>query len=313
MKKLLLKKSSHSRSYSHSRNLFNAVIILVISILNLSSSQSYDNAKINCFIQHLKAKKLLPTNFDEAPSIRTIKQCDKIVDNVKNIYYEKIKSSSVLDLGTINFENSLEKERLCFDKEIKSREIGDYILKLIVYRSLGIVSFNFVVDQQKTRDLIMELIASSASNCTFNTIYETFNYERIKNYCKRKYVIDHNVLNMKEYNLTLNPFNVKIPEVNYEEVIAKIVSDNAAFIENRINSERSDDPESAKYKFKFNDDKEALNFLSKNWAVIFLTELNISPEEKEAKEKQYAQELFEFHKSKNIIPLDDQCCDYFQN
>lgn len=284
--------------------------IFTILILNQSSAQSYDNAKINCFIRHLKDKKILASDFDETPSIRSIKRCDKIVDSVKNIYYEKLKATTALDLGTLNFENSLDKERGCFDKEIKSREIGDHILKLIVYKSVGVISYNLVLDQEKTKSVITQLIADSASLCTFNTIYETFNYERIKNFCKRKYCIDHNVLGLKEYNLTLNPFNVKIPDVNYEDIISKIVKENAHFIESRINAERSKDEASAKSLFKFTDDNEALNFLSKNWAVIFLTEINISEDERKEKEKIYAMEVLDFHKQKNIIPLDDLCCDF---
>lgn len=33
--------------------------------------------------------------------------------------------------------------------------------------------------------------------------------------------------------------------------------------------------------------------------------MNISPEEKDEKKKQYAKELFAFHKSKNIIPVEE--------
>jgi hypothetical protein len=214
----------------------------------------------------LKTKKILPQDFQETPTIRDITHCDKVVNSAQNVYFKKIASSAVLDLGSLNLENMLESERKCFDEDIKTREIGDYMLKLIIYRSLGVVSFNLVVDQEKTRDKILELIAMSASYCTFDTLYETFNNERIKNYCKRQYVLDNNILGLKEYNLTLNPFNVQIPKIDYEKRIEKIVHDEAKFIETRINSERTEDQ--AKFKFKGD---EALTFLSRNWATIFLT------------------------------------------
>ncbi|KAG5675800.1 hypothetical protein PVAND_005674 [Polypedilum vanderplanki] len=281
--------------------------ILFVIFIPQFHTQSYDNAKINCFIRHLKAKKILRDDFQETPTIRDITHCDKVVDSAKNVYFKKIEQSAVLDLGSLNLENMLESERRCFDDDIKTREIGDYMLKLIVYRSLGVVSVNLVVDQEKTRDHILDLIAMSASYCTFNTLYDTFNNERIKNYCKRRYVLDNNILGLKEYNLTLNPFNVHIPKIDYEQRIQKIVADESKFIENKINSERSDDEP----RFKFKDD-EALTFLSRNWATIFLTELNISPEEKDEKKKQYSKDLFAFHKSKNIIPIEDECCDYLR-
>lgn len=273
--------------------------------------QTYDNAKINCFIRHLKEKKVLSSDFNEVPTARDIRRCDKIVDNAKTLYYHKIEQSAVLDVGSLNLENMLESEKKCFNDEIRSRDIGNYMLKLIVYRSLGVVSFNLVVDQEKTRDIILDLIAKSASYCTFNTLYDTFNKERIKNYCKRQYVIDNNILELKEYNLTLNPFNVEIPKINCDEVITKIVQDETIYIEKRINSERSNDEATAKSVFKFKDN-EALTFLSRNWAIIFLTEMNISSKEKDEKKKQYSSDLFQFQKSKNVIPLGDQCCDYFR-
>lgn len=229
-------------------------------------TQPYDNAKINCFIRHLKAKKILANDFEETPTIRDISHCDKVVTSAQNTYFKKIESSAVLDLGSLNLENMLESERRCFIEDIKTRQIGDYILKLLIYRSLGAVSYKSVLDQEKTRDHILELIAQSVSFCTFNTLYDTFNNERLKNYCKRRYVIENNILGLKEYNLTLNPFNVQIPKIDYEQRVQKIVQDEAKFIENRINSERSADE--AKFKFK---DDEAVTFLSRNWATIFLT------------------------------------------
>jgi hypothetical protein len=278
-------------------------------LISSACAQTYDNAKINCFIRHIKKSKVLNTNFQELPTIREISDCNKIVDSALDVYLKKITESSILDLGPLNLENMLDKERKCFNAELKKRSVGDFILKLIIYRSLASVSFKLVIDQDKTRDHIFELIAASASYCTFNTVHDTFNNERIKNYCKRKYVLDNNILGLQDYNLTLNPFNVMIPSIQYEDLIEKIVKEESAFIEYRINTARSADEITNKYPFKFKKG-EAIQFLSRNWAVIFLTEMNISAEEKVEKERQYAQDLFEFHKTKSIIPLQSQCCEY---
>lgn len=278
-------------------------------LISLTRSQSYDNAKINCFIRHLKQQKIIPQDFEEKPTIRDIRQCDKIVEHARDLYRNRITVTAILDIGPLNLENMLEKERKCFDDQIKAQNIGDHMLKLIIYRSIDLVNFNLVVDQEKTREHIIDVISYSTSNCTFKIVYETFNNERIKNFVKRKYVLDNDVLGLKEYNLTLNPFNVEIPKINYDDLIDKIVKEESGFIEKRIKEERSGDEVSSKSIFKFEKD-EALTFLSHNWAVIFLTELNISPEEREQKQKQYATELIDFQKKKNIIPLDQECCAY---
>lgn len=214
-----------------------------------------------------------------------------------------------MDIGPLNLENMLEKERQCFDDQIKAQNIGDYMLKLIIYRSMDNIDFNTIADQEKTREHIIDVISYSTSNCTFGIVYDTFNNERIKNFVKRKYVIDNDVLGLKEYNLTLNPFNVAIPKIDYDALLAKIVQEESKFIEKKIKEERSGDEASSKRIFKF-EDKEALTFLSHNWVVIFLTELNISPEERVEKQKQYSKELLDFQKKKNIIPLDEECCAY---
>lgn len=283
--------------------------LCILILFDSSKSQAYDNAKINCFIRHLKEQKILPQNFEEKPTIRDISHCEKIVEHARDLYRNRITVTAILDIGPLNLENMLEKERTCFDNQIKAQNIGDYMLKLIIYRSMDLVNFNLVIDQEKTRDHIMDIISYSTSNCTFGIVYDTFDNQRVKNFVKRKYVIDHDILGLKEYNLTLNPFNVDIPKIDYEALIAKIVQEESAFIEEKIKEERSNNEVSAKHTFKFEND-EALTFLSRNWAVIFLTELNISSEEREKKQQQYTKELIEFQRKKNIIPLDDGCCAY---
>lgn len=251
----------------------------------------------------------MPRDFEEKPTIRDISSCEKIVQHARDLYRNRITATAILDIGPLNLENMLEKERTCFDDQIKAQNIGDYMLKLIIYRSMDLVNFKLVLDQQKTRDHIIDVISFSTANCTFGIVYDTFDNQRVKNFVKRKYVIDNDILGLKEYNLTLNPFNVEIPKIDYDVLIAKIVQEESTFIEKKIKEERSNDEVSAKHIFKFEED-EALTFLSRNWAVIFLTEINISSEERERKQEQYAQELLQFQKKKNIIPLEDGCCAY---
>lgn len=270
--------------------------------VNLVNSQSYDNAKLNCFIRHLKQQKVLLQDFEEMPTIRQISKCDVIVQNARDLYRNRITKTAILDIGPLNLENMLEKERKCFDDQVKAQNLGDYMLKLIIYRSIDPVDFKFDADQQKTKEHIIDVISYSTANCTFGIVYDTFDNQRIKNFVKRKYVLDNDVLGLNEYNLTLNPFNVDIPHIDYEALIAKIVLEESQFIEKKIKEERSLYEVSAKKIFKFEDD-EALTFLSLNWAVIFLTELNISSEERVEKQQQYIKELQKFQKIKNIIPL----------
>lgn len=225
------------------------------------------------------------------------------------MYRNRITVTAILDIGPLNLESMLEKERACFDNQIKAQNIGDYMLKLVIYRSMDLVDFNLMADQQKTREKIVDIIAKISCNCTYGIVYETFDNQRVKNFVKRKYVIDNDILGLKQYNLTLNPFNVEIPKIDYKLMIERIVQEESKFIEKKIKEERSNFEVSAKHLFQFEKD-EALHFLSHNWAVIFLTELNITPEEREKKQQEYAKKLIEFQKMKNIIPLDDDCCAY---
>lgn len=277
-------------------------MVLFLFYFNTVYSQSYDNAKINCFIRHLKDQKVLPQNFEEKPTIRVISKCNEVVQNARDFNRNRITQTAILDIGPLNLENMLEKERICFNSQVKAQNLGNYILKLIIYRSMGILDNNLEIDRQKTRELIIDIISHTTANCTFGIVYDTYNNQRIKNFVKRKYVLDNNILGLKEYNLTLNPFNVDLPQIDYEALIEKITQEESQFIEKKINEDRSNDEVSAKKIFNFKND-EAIIFLSLNWAVIFLTELNISSDERERKQQQYTQELLPFQKSKNIIPL----------
>lgn len=266
------------------------------------NSQVYDNAKLNCFIRHLKLQKVLPQEFEEMPTIREITKCEVFIQKARDLYRNRITQTAILDIGPLNLENMLDKERKCFDDQVKAQNLGDYMLKLIIYRSMDTEEFNYDADLKKTREHIIDVISYSTANCTFGIVYDTFDNQRIKNFVKRKYVLDNDILGLKEYNLTLNPFNVDFPKIDYDALIAKIVLEESQFIEKKIKEERSTYEVSAKKIFKFEDD-EALKFLGLNWAVIFLTELNISLEERQQKQQQYIKEIQEFQKIKNIIPL----------
>ena len=277
-------------------------MVLFLFCFTTINSQSYDNAKLNCFIRHLKQEKVLPQDFEELTTIREISKCDVFIQKARDLYRNRITQTAILDIGPLNLENMLEKERKCFDDQVKAQNLGDYMLKLVIYRSMDPADFKYDADQQKTKEHIIDVISYSTANCTFGIVYDTFNNQRIKNFVKRKYVLDNDILWLKEYNLTLNPFNVDIPNTDYDALIAKIVLEESQFIEKKIKEERSTYEVSATKIFKFEDD-EALKFLSLNWAVIFLTELNISSEERTQKQQQYIKEIQQFQKMKNIIPL----------
>ena len=209
-------------------------MVLFLFCFTTINSQSYDNAKLNCFIRHLKQQKVLSQDFEELTTIREISKCDVFIQKARDLYRNRITQTAILDIGPLNLENMLEKERKCFDDQVKAQNLGDYMLKLVIYRSMDPADFKYDADQQKTKEHIIDVISYSTANCTFGIVYDTFNNQRIKNFVKRKYVLDNDILGLKEYNLTLNPFNVDIPNTDYDALIAKIVLEESQFIEKKI-------------------------------------------------------------------------------
>lgn len=80
-------------------------------------------------------------------------------------------------------------------------------------------------------------------------------------------------MGLKAFNLTLNPFHIDTSEINCHEIIQSMVDE---LTENEDGTTIGE--------------VDAIQLLSHEWAVIFLTEINVSNKQREIERKKYEQD-----------------------
>lgn len=239
---------------------------------------------MNCFIRHLKENNLIQKDFEEFPSRNdfNLTDCENFVTVVENFYYERIRNGSTFDVEIPDVQELIIDQGKCIEKQLRNDSYGDLILKSLIYDALKPLNDELTMQRNQTVKKLQEVLQSSISACTFTALYETYISIRRNNYCARKYVVDNDVLGLRNFNLTLNPFHIDISGVNCTELIQKMIED--------VSSDESTPT----------DNFNAIQLLSHEWGVIFLTEITVSLDQREIEKKKYQEDLKEITVPKSV-------------
>jgi hypothetical protein len=234
----------------------------------------FTNAKMNCFIRHLKRGERLRDSFEEFPTQKAFNEsaCEAYVTSVEGFYYQRVKNGTSFSVETPDFQDILDNQGECIEKNLRAENYGDLILESLVYDALKPLTESLSMERNQTVTKLQNALSKAISACTFTALYDQYIEIRRHNYCARKYVVENDVLGLSHFNLTLNPFHLDLREINCDKIIGGLVDDIASE-DNSINK------------------VDALQLLSHEWAVIFLTEINVTKEEREEEEKKYEKEL----------------------
>lgn len=246
----------------------------------------FNNAKINCFIRHLQRKRILKEKFEEFPVQENFNQiyCENFVKTVENFYYERVRNGTSFRVEVPDFQELLENQGDCVERELRGREYADLFLKSLIYDAMKPLSSDLEMERNQTTHQLRDSLSGAISKCTFSALYESYTEIRRNNYCARKYVVENDIMGMKNYNLNINPFHIDVTKINCTAVIAKLVEDLGNGSD--INEDNVDIDES-----------DAIGLLSHEWAVIFLTEIQVSVEDRMKEEKKYEEDIKKLSKS----------------
>lgn len=182
------------------------------------------------------------------------------------------KEFALFSVEVPNFQELLENQGNCIEKQLKVRQFADFFMKTLIYDALKPLSEDLDVERNQTTTKHREVLSRAISSCTFTALYESYEQIRKNNYCARKYVFDNDIMGISIYNLTLNPFHIDVSQINCTEIIEKLVEEVGIDADgDNIEIERSD----------------ATFLLSHEWTVIFLTEIQISDAARMLEEEKY--------------------------
>lgn len=259
-----------------------AFITIKISFASVElEGDLYNNAKINCFIRHLKKHKLLRANFEEFPTRNNFNDtnCESFVQVVEKFYYNRIKNGTSFNVQVLEFQDLVDNQGDCVEMHLRENQYGNLFLKSLIYDALKPLTGDLEVERNETTVQLKLALSSAISACTFSGLYDAYITIRRKNYCARKYVVEHDIMGMKNFNLNLNPFHIDTSQVNCTKIIESLVDDISS-------DDEGDLGELAK--------TDTILLLSHEWAIIFLTEIKITEAQRLEEQKKYEEGVKKF-------------------
>jgi hypothetical protein len=213
------------------RRLF--VAFALINVANSRVVNKYSDS--NCYIRYLKGVGKLAPDFPEFTNVEaTDVNCDEVVTEKKKEIYDEDEMEIRRDYKTAGdeFYN-------CMFSELKSRNLADELLKAYVFWAADdkLTQEEKVKFQTEEYDDRFQIKMASIVQCKGQRIFieklvdEAFFYgpklvskteeNLFAEYCKRKFVVDNNLIDANVYKVTLNPTNLDVTNANCEEILTK--------------------------------------------------------------------------------------------
>jgi hypothetical protein len=214
------------------QSLMNFAVIAVL-FLAVESRPVTEHTKLNCFIKHLKSMGNLNADYPEfvvteSPGAQA--NCTEIVEETRQNFYDQEAKSTY---------------EICLINELKSRNAQDEAMKSVVFLSSDVLTKEEIA--RKIEDLLENMkilsyesmnVCDSGAELVKTMVDSVFNKKSDSSeksesdlkfdYCRRKYVLDKNLIDTNQHNITLNPKNLDVSEVNCEEVIKIEISKSMA-------------------------------------------------------------------------------------
>lgn len=240
----------------------------------------------DCFIKYLKSNKILQSYYQEQDT-NEVEDCNEIVENFINSTYRE----TALELRK---DEHLKEFTLCMMSDLRLYKFADYKMLKIVYE----LSASMNEDEKKKKvkaaeAKVEEAQILSVQHCMiekalaaqFDGYFENKTKENeMEIYCKRKYVVDHNLIDPKLFNLDVNSKETDEKRLACE----KLIKTAAEALEARIDSDmRKDESVSNDYVECVKRVHREGRFFETTLIVDVLTHLDLTEEQKEEERKRF--------------------------
>lgn len=276
-----------------------AVVVLALSILSTIEAKSVDSSEDvkNCIAGLLKQKDLLETGFPEGAYDSAT--CDPTISKLQSDMY-----ANTLKELTNNDETIKDAE--CVVEMLRHSKMSDYFLMAKNLESSTHLSKP--QKEQKTKEIEKnqeDLLNSIKSTCCstrhfgeefVNLLHknEDISNDPKKAYCLRKYVVDHNLIEMNNYHVKLNKQNIDISGINCGPVMEDLTKTQKTTLTSTYKA--ADQTRTSKKIECMVQKAMDNNFANKTWAVVVLGEVKMSDKQKKDERKRYIETMLRVNK-----------------
>lgn len=193
--------------------------VLVICVVWLAQVDAKSEVMINCFIKHLKSLKMIGEDFPEHDGNQH-SNCTEVVKEAAQIIYK--------DCGPKTGFPDFDKHKPCIMDNLKSHRWVEKEMEQMVIVSSETISIEEKVKRAKEIATVNNQILHGALELCVNTdLYDSVfdsmlsrskddgkEDDPMSDYCKRKIVDDHNLIDKNVYTFIVNPTNLNVTGLN---------------------------------------------------------------------------------------------------
>jgi hypothetical protein len=272
--------------------LFFIVALSVAVYYTTATSTEATEGDIDCYIDHLKKHKILNSAFP--------KYSNESRDS--GLFSEELYCAMTIVVFKEKILNRLrdfsKQEKKCVEDEYNTNEYGLTTMLLTVYERKNLIpeaerTQKFLETKKETEKIRQKFLVACLTERTFGDLFDSEissvgrDEKEDENYCARKFVVEHNLIDTAVYNVMLNPKNINIDNVDCKKITKKWIKKEE---KRAIKDFEEDTRECVLVK-----DRETGN-AHKHLRLKVLRELNITDEQKQIERVNFINHMKEFYK-----------------
>lgn len=260
--------------------------LLAIVLVTVNARIVDFNADIDCYIKYLNSNNILKSIFSER-GVSKVEDCDEVVKSFVNGTY----AEAALELRK---DEHLNEFTPCMMSDLRLYKYADYKMLQKVYElSTTLTEDEKQKGAQGAQNKVEEAQILSVQHCMiekalaaqFDGYFENkTKADETEIYCKRKYVIDNNLIDTKVYSFEINPSKTDFGDLNCDKSIRTA----ADALEARMESDMKKDEEvSDDYVECIKKVHREGRFFETTLIVDVLTHLDLTDEQKEEERRRF--------------------------
>lgn len=242
-------------------------------------------------VKHLKGLKILKEDFPEHNVGNHVANCTEVIRDTQEAAYDSV----VFRIKLANFD----KYKQCIVSDLKSHNWAEQGMEQAVILMSESISEqeNNLIRIQRTNNMIIQGALELCVNMDlFGSLFDKMFSESssseeedddgedpMSDYCTRKYVVEHNLVDKKVYKVIVNPTNLNVRGVNCETILEASIAELRDAVTAMLTS-TSNNAETLKCR---EHTFVQSNFIDKMMALDVLSELNLTSEQKSSERTRF--------------------------
>lgn len=268
-----------------------AVFGIMLVFISLSEARSPKATEsFNCYADFLKRHGMLEDQFKSEPYYGEAGMCavilTKTIDGAYDMLFREFQKNTDLNIAAECIVDNLRKENFS-DLDLKEHvyEASPYLSRQLKDEKIKELKKK---QKQISAEAILACLAEQEFGEMFDNLYKNSTGDDeddlLGDYCARKYGIDNNLIDLRIYQLEINPRAINVSEVKCKSINEKHFQEAEKELQKYLESESGISTEKVNcFLEKYHDN----HYFDRTLSIALLSEINITTEQKDEERRKF--------------------------